>query len=115
MEAPADTDFNIELESNPKKTDLILKTKLIKCPVCTIGDLVPVKREKESILVYGTKGTKLARHREHRCNNKNKFNPCRVGAFHGYITHDGNKIYDPSCLKDDILVATKQLLKETFS
>ena len=108
MEAPADTDFTIELESNPKETDLILKTKLIKCPVCTIGDLVPVKREKEAILVYGTKGTKLARHREHRCNNKNKFNPCRVGAFHGYITHDGNKIYDPSCLKDDILVVSNQ-------
>ena len=60
MEAPADADFNIELESNPKGTDLILKTKLTKCPVCTIGDLVPVKREKEAILVHGTKGTKLA-------------------------------------------------------
>ena len=35
-------------------------------------------------------------------------NPCRVGAYHGYITHQGNRIYMPDCLKNDVLVVSNQ-------
>ena len=50
----------------------------------------------------------MSHHIEHRCNNFNRLNPCRVGAFHGYISYNGHKIYDPECLKDNILIVSNQ-------
>ena len=74
------------------KTGTILQTKLVKCPVCQIGDLIGVKGIKEDIVIYGRSGTRLAKHREHRCNNKNSFAPCRAGILFGYVTYAGKNI-----------------------
>jgi hypothetical protein len=79
--------------------------------VCRIGDFKEVKRanrDKSDMMIYWRNGIKVAEHQEHRCNNMNKLNPCRVGAFHGYISHNGHRIYMPDCLKNEILVVSNQ-------
>ena len=102
------TDFDVELNSATKTTDEILRTNLKMCPVCLSGDLVATAREKDKIIIYGLRGARVALHEEHRCNNKNRVNPCRAGAYHGYITYEGNKIYMPDCLKNDVFVVSNQ-------
>jgi hypothetical protein len=52
------------------------------------------------MVIYGRNGLRLAEHKEHRCNNKNQLNPCRIGAYHGYITYQGDNIYMPDFLKN---------------
>ena len=46
-----------------------------------------------ALLIYGSFGVKVAEHQVHQCSNRNKLNPCRIGAFYGYITIDGEKIH----------------------
>ena len=55
-------------------------------------------------MFYTRDGTKLAEHREKRCNNKF----CRIGAFYGYISHDGDRIFMPEVLGQEILVVSSQ-------
>ena len=64
--------------------------------------------EKSTLLIYGSFGVKVAEHQVHQCSNRNKLNPCRIGAFYGYITIDGEKIYTPECLKNEFLVVLNQ-------
>ena len=90
-----------------KEPPIILKTSFQKCPVCLIGTMVNTQ-EKSTLLIYGSFGVKVAEHQVHRCSNRNKLNPCRIGAFYGYITIDGEKIYTPECLKNEFLVVSNQ-------
>ena len=90
-----------------KEPPIILKTSFQKCPVCLIGTIVNTQ-EKSTLLIYGSFGVKVAEHQVHRCSNRNKLNPCRIGAFYGYITVDGEKIYTPECLKNEFLVVSNQ-------
>ena len=90
-----------------KEPPIILKTSFQKCPVCLIGTMVNTQ-EKSTLLIYGSFGVKVAEHQVHRCSNRNKLNPCRIGAFYGYITIDGEKIYTPECLKNEFLVVLNQ-------
>ena len=53
---------------------------------------------------YTRDGTKLAEHKEKRCNNRN----CRVGAFYGFISHSGDRIFMPDALSKDILITSSQ-------
>ena len=71
-----------------KEPPIILKTSFQKCPVCLIGTIVNTQ-EKSTLLIYGSFGVKVAEHQVHRCSNRNKLNPCRIGALYGYITIDG--------------------------
>ena len=75
-----------------KEPPIILKTSFKKCPVCLIGTIVNTQ-EKSTLLIYGSFGVKVAEHQVHQCSNRNKLNPCRIGAFYGYITIDGEKIH----------------------
>ena len=75
--------------------------------MCLIGTIVNTQ-EKSTLLIYGSFGVKVAEHQVHRCSNRNKLNPCRIGAFYGYITIDGEKIYTPECLKNEFLVVSNQ-------
>ena len=99
-------DLKLELESCPQKEPVIsLESSLSSCPVCQIGELKEVKREgKTQMIIYTRDGTKLAEHKEKRCNNKS----CRIGAFYGYISHGGDRIYMPDALSQDILVVSSQ-------
>ena len=90
-----------------KEPPIILKTSFQKCPVCLIGTIVNTQ-EKSTLLIYGSFGVKVAEHQVHRCSNRNKLNPCRIGALYGYITIDGEKIYTPECLKNEFLVVSNQ-------
>ena len=90
-----------------KEPPIILKTSFQKCPVCLIGTIVNTQ-EKSTLLIYGSFGVKVAEHQVHRCSNRNKLKPCRIGAFYGYITIDGEKIYTPECLKNEFLVVSNQ-------
>ena len=76
-----------------KEPPIVLKTSFLKCPVCLIGTMVNTQ-EKSTLLIYGSFGVKVAEHQVHRCSNRNKLNPCRIGAFYGYITIDGEKIIE---------------------
>ena len=91
-----------------KKPAVILKTKFLRCPVCLVGEMEEVKREKSEMLIYGRNGVQLAEHKEHRCSNKNMIQPCRAGAFYGYITFEGDKIYTEDCLKNEFLITSNQ-------
>ena len=75
-----------------KEPPIILKTSFQKCPVCLIGTIVNTQ-EKSTLLIYGSFGVKVAEHQVHRCSNRNKLNPCRIGALYGYIIIDGEKIH----------------------
>ena len=53
-----------DMESNiifgdSRVTDLILKTKVKKCLVCGIGDVIEEKSNKSNIVVYSRTGTKM--------------------------------------------------------
>ena len=52
-----------------KKPAVILKTKFLRCPVCWVGEMEDVKREKSEMLIYGRNGVQLAEHKEHRWSN----------------------------------------------
>ena len=95
----------MSLSKTPRIT---LRSKFERCPVCLVGQMVEVKREKSEMLIYGRNGVRLAEHKEHRCSNQNTIQPCRVGAFYGYITFEGDKIYDTDCLKNEFLVTSNQ-------
>ena len=75
-----------------KEPPIILKTSFQKCPVCLIGTIVNTQ-EKSTLLICGSFGVKVAEHQVHRCSNRNKLNPCRIGALYGYIIIDGEKIH----------------------
>ena len=45
------TESDLE-EIGGERTEIILKTNENKCRVCDLGDIVHVKRDKESILIY---------------------------------------------------------------
>ena len=93
----------MSLSKTPRIT---LRSKFERCPVCLVGQMVEVKREKSEMLIYGRNGVRLAEHKEHRCSNQNTIQPSRVGAFYGYITIEGDKIYDTDYLKNDFLVTS---------
>ena len=67
-------------------SDLVLQTDAVKCKVCGLGDVKPVKSEKESasFMIYTRDGTLIGTHIESRCNNRTL--PCRAGHYHGYVT-----------------------------
>ena len=75
-----------------KRASHHLENEFSKMSVCLIGTMVNTQ-EKSTLLIYGSFGVKVAEHQVHRCSNRNKLNPCRIGAFYGYITIDGEKIH----------------------
>ena len=99
-------DLQLELDSCPsKEPSLVLESSLSSCPVCQIGTIKEVKRSgKSQMIIYTRDGTKLAEHREKRCNNRS----CRVGAFYGYLSHGGDRIFMPDALSQEILVTSSQ-------
>ena len=90
-----------------KEPPIILKTSFQKCPVCLIGTIVNTQ-EKSTLLIYGSFGVKVAEHQVHRCSNRNKLNPCRIGAFYMVISQSMGRRYTPECLKNEFLVVSNQ-------
>ena len=66
-----------------------------KCLICKSGDVVQKKRSdaKEGFVIYGRRGMRKAVHIESRCNFKNSNFSCNTVYFHGYMTHQGMKIW----------------------
>ena len=95
-------------------SDLVLQTDAVKCKVCGLGDVKPVKSEKESdsFMIYTRDGTLIGTHIESRCNNRTL--PCRAGHYHGYVTMgeignpDKPKCYAEFALKNKYLVTSSQ-------
>ena len=92
---------------SPKRASYHLENKFSKMSCVFDRHRSEYAREKPQ-LIYGSFGVKVAEHHVHRCSNCNKFIPCRIGAFYGYITIDGEKIYTPECLKNEFLVVSNQ-------
>ena len=90
-----------------KEPPIILKTSFQKCPVCLIGTIVNTQ-EKSTLLIYGSFGVKVAEHQVHRCSNRNKLNPCRIGAFYMVISQSMGRRYTLECLKNEFLVVSNQ-------
>ena len=100
------TESDLE-EIGGERTEIILKTNENKCRVCDLGDVVHVKRDKESILIYTREGTKIGTHEEYRCNNRAL--PCRAGHFYGYVSlGDQAKCYEVFALKKKFLITSNQ-------
>jgi hypothetical protein len=78
------------------------------CPICGVGLVVPEQSEKESITVYGRKGTRVVKSTNYRCNNRNKAEPCRAGLYPGYITALGHVVFDDDVLQREVLVTSDQ-------
>ena len=76
-----DSDLFLECE----EMDLVLKTKVVKCTVCGIGDIVEENKSKEKIVVYSRVGTFYAHHMTSRCNNKNALSPRRTPFYHNFF------------------------------
>ena len=90
-----------------KEPPIILKTSFQKCPVCLIGTIVNTQ-EKSTLLIYGSFGVKVAEHQVHQCSNRNKLNPCRIGAFYMVISQSMGRRYTLECLKNEFLVVSNQ-------
>ena len=60
------------------------------------------------MVVYGRNGANIIPHQYKRCNFRNKIRICREGHSYGFVTYKGMRIYDNDCLKNDILLVSKQ-------
>ena len=102
-------DLKLELESCPQTEPVFsLESSLSSCPVCQIGELKEVKREgKTQMIIYTRDGTKLAEHKEKRCNNKS----CRIGAFYGAGLDENN---NDKNLTDTIMEGKSKCCWELF-
>ena len=93
---------------------IILETDAVKCKVCKLGNVIPVKNDKaaDKFMIYTRDGTQTATHIESRCNNRST--PCRAGHFYGYVSlgEKGNierpKCYEKFALKTKYLVTSNQ-------
>jgi hypothetical protein len=93
---------------------IVLETDVVKCKVCGVGKVTPVKNDKASdkFMLYTRDGTLVATHIESRCNNRSL--PCRAGHYYGYVSlgEKGNmdrpKCYEKYALKKKYLVTSNQ-------
>lgn len=110
---PNDDTFELEI-LGAEISDIILETNATICKVCGTGSVVSVNSNKEDdkFMIYTRDGTLLARHREHRCNNRSL--PCRAGHYHGYVSlgekanADKPRCYEKYVLKNKYLVTSNQ-------
>ena len=97
----------VNLDSFPL-TDEVLKTTQTKCLVCGVGDVVKHRDKTSFILIYGREGIRKAKHEEYGCNFRNQDVSCRAGYFHGFMSHQGLRIYEDDALKNKVLVVSTQ-------
>ena len=110
---PNDDAFELEI-LGAEISDIVLETNATICKVCGTGSVIAVKSNKEDdkFMIYTRDGTLLARHREHRCNNRSL--PCRAGHYHGYVSlgekanADKPRCYEKNVLKNKYLVTSNQ-------
>ena len=111
---PNDDTFELEI-LGAEISDIILETNATICKVCGTGSVVSVNSNKEDdkFMIYTRDGTLLARHREHRCNNRSL--PCRAGHYHGYVSlgektnADKPRCYEKYVLKNKYLFTSNLL------
>ena len=78
------------------------------CPICKVGKVTPETSTRETLTIYGRKGTRQVKSSNYRCNNRNKASPCRAGLYPGYITTHGHIIFDNDVLEREVLVTSEQ-------
>jgi hypothetical protein len=78
------------------------------CPICKVGKVTPETSTRETLTIYGRKGTRQVKSSNYRCNNRNKASPCRAGLYPGYITTHGHIIFDDDVLEREVLVTSEQ-------
>ena len=89
----------------------IFESKLTKCVVCGIGDIVLDTSHdsvKDPLIIYGRNGTSTGIHRAKKCNNKYPKKPCRVNYYFGYYKYKNKKIFEQDCLRQNILITSNQ-------
>ena len=106
-DADANKDDEIGMEAVAYSGET-LKTSKKKCVVCKVGEIVKVPNNNLDTLVFVKQGIRKMKHEEYRCNFRNREAPCRAGYYHGYITHQGMKIFDDDVLNNKVLVVSSQ-------
>jgi hypothetical protein len=104
-EDTSDSDLYVNVESEDIE---ILKTDRTVCHVCGVGKLLKNANRNKGIVILGRNGIRRAIHLDYRCQNRNKYKPCRAGHYYGYSTVNGLIVYDDDALKKKTLICSTQ-------